>query len=277
MNSRTPIIAAGLGHAVKAALVGAVIAGCGFAPTGVAPDGAGGDGGPGIDGDGGPTLDGPPGVPLCDDGDQDLLLCVSFDDGTPRNDAASSIQPQRMIDVDPIAGQVGMGGGFGDTTVLQFPEDSRLDLLQPFAFELFVRLDEPPGTTGSRRIGLVDNNGQYSLFADQRDLGSGTQIYPYCNAQATVVGTMPLVIGQWHHVACVQEAGMLRIYVDGVVASVANPTPIATMVSNGTVIGQDGDGNPETQSDAMVGGVDELRLWRVARGADQIQAAAARR
>lgn len=278
MNSRTPVIATGLGHAVKAALVGALLAGCPFDPRGAALDGARVD-----DAGDGPietidAIDGTSGGALCDLGDANLILCVSFDGGTPLNQATANVQAARTVDVSSVTGRVGSGGGFGDTTVLHISEDSRLDLVQPFAFEMFVRVDEPPLTTGSQRIGLLDNNGQYSLFANLRDLGIGPRIYPYCSAQATVVGAAPLVIGTWHHLACVQDAGTLAIYVDGVVATIGNPVPISTNFNQGTTIGQDSDSNPDMIDDPLIGAIDELRLWRgVARSNAQIQAAAARR
>lgn len=271
MNSRTPVIAAGLGHAVKAALLGALVAGCGFDPHGAAVDA--GDGALAID-----AIDGPSGAVLCEVGDTTLILCVSFDDGTAHSQAAVDLQAERADNVAQVDGRVGLGGGFGDTTVLVFPERSPLELVQPFAFEMFVRVDEPPLTTGNARIGLLDNNGQYSLFADLRDRGLGPRIYPYCNAQATAYGATPLTIGTWHHVACVQDASTLSIYVDGVVATVNNPQPVATNGNDGTTIGQDGDNNTGMIDDALIGAIDELRLWQgAARSTAQIQAAAARR
>jgi len=278
MNHRTSPIAAGLSAIVKAALV----TGCGFVPSGSPPD----DGRAVIDSaeptDAEPSTvdapDGPtPAALLCDAGDANLLLCLGFDGGSAHNAAGSNLQAQDVVALDRTTGRVGDGGGFGASTVLHFPEDSRLDLDAAWSFEMFVKLDALPDPENpDQRVGVLDNDGQYSLFIRSRD-PENARAFAYCNAQATVFSEVAIEVGDWHHLACVQDRGTLSIYVDGAMTPIGNTTPIASGVRNGTTVGQNGDGDASTVDDPLIGTIDELRVWNVARSADQIAAAAARR
>lgn len=297
MMLRTSPSSAGLADAVKAAALGglAALAACGFTPSGVGGgDGDGGGDAADVDAapsDGRPPLDAPPGVDaridapgtaFCAPSDQALVLCLPFDDGTTANRVTTGPQPFLSTGVSGVAGRVGMAAGFTATSALWFEEAPSLDIASPFTIEMFVYYTQDPPTTGSssdRRIGLFDNDSQYSMFLGwHTPVGGNTELVtPYCNAGSTAWGP-PASKNAWHHVACVHSGVTLTVYVDGVAGvPVGATTPIVTSGTNGTTLGQNCDGDATSPSVPLVGGLDEVRLWDgVARSALEIQAAAAR-
>lgn len=296
MMIRTPPSSAGLAHAVKAAaLVGlTALAGCGFTPAGVPSDGDGGIDAADVDAapsDGRPPLDGPPGIDartdaagaaFCPPGDQGLVLCLPFDDGTTANRAGAGPQPFLSNGVTPVAGRVGMAAGLGANSALWFEEAAVLDIASPFTIEMFVYYTQDPpntGASGDRRVGLLDNDSQYSLFLGWHPpVGSTIEaVTPYCNANSTAWGP-PASRNAWHHVACVHSGATLTVYVDGVPGvPVGATTAVSTGGQNGTTLGQNCDGDVTTPSAPLIGALDEVRVWAgVARTPLEIMAAAAR-
>lgn len=249
--------------------------GCGFTPSG-----AGGDGGRDApaDDDGGP--DGPPTAPdagpdaaapstFCDDGGADLVLCLTFDDGTATNLASGRPQPATAV-ISPRSGRVGQAAGFDAVDdVLWFAEASDFDFTGDFAIEMFVFYSQDPPTSGNpddRRLGLIDNNSQYSMFLGWHQVGGvGPELVtPYCNASVTVWGA-PIVRGTWNHVACVRSAGRLAIYTNGLIGESSNASPPGTAGSNGLTLAQDGDSSPTVLEDPLNGALDEVRIWQTGR------------
>lgn len=295
MMLRTPSSSAGLARVVKAAALGGLgaLAACGFTPSG-ATDGDGGTDAPEIDAapsDGRPPLDGPPGADaridappvagFCDPGDAALVLCLPFDDGTTANQVTGGPQPFLSTNVTPVAGRVGMAAGLGATSALWFAEAAALDIAAPLTIEGFVYYTTDPPTTGSssdRRIGVVDNNGQYSIFLGWHQAVGATSesVTPYCNINATAWGA-PISRNAWHHVACVHTGTTLTVYTDGLPGVPVNTaTPIATGTMDGTTLGQNCDGDATTPSVPLIGGLDEVRVWGAARSPVEIATAAAR-
>lgn len=274
--------------------MGALAAGaCGFTPSGAGGDGGGGDDAPDRDGpvgdDGGPdgpptapdaTPDGPAPTPFCQDDSANLVLCLTFDDGTATNLASGRPQPATAT-LSPRSGRVGQAAGFDAVDdVLWFAEAGDFDFTGDFAIEMFVFYSEDPPTTGNpddRRLGLIDNNNQYSIFLGWHPLvGGGPELVtPYCNAGVTVWGA-PIVRGTWNHVACVRSAGRLAIYTNGLIGESSNASPPSTTGTHGLVLAQDGDSNPTVLSDPLTGGLDEIRIWRTGRLPNQIVEAAVR-
>jgi Concanavalin A-like lectin/glucanases superfamily len=295
---RTNGIAAGLGQLVKA--VGWVTAtmiavGCGFHPAGQ----TGVDGGAGFDADddSGTHVDAsmadldatssppdammaidaamPPSA-LCPTVAPGLVLCQAFDNNST-NGAAAGPQPGNVVSLGYGPGRVGTGAAFGPTTVFHYGESLVLDL-SLFTMEMFARIDQAPLMTGSARAGVLDNNGQYSMFVKwvdpqgPRPMG----LYAVCNAQATVYGG-PLVVGTWYHLACTSNQLTLTMYVDGnQVEQVTNVTPLSLGNNNGTTLGQDCDNDVTEVTDPLIGMLDEVRLWSLPRTSAEIMAAATR-
>ncbi len=276
---RTPTTSPGLARAVKAAAATACLAvtACGFQPSAATPDdGDGGvidaaavdavvpsDGRPPIDGpgaiDGGP--DAPPPPAFCAD-DPALPVCITFDGGDATNQVLTGPQLAIATGLTAPAGRVGLAGGFTTSTVAWWAETTALDLLAPITIEMFVYYTADPPTNGSsteRRLGLIDNNGQYSMFLGwhQASGAPSESVTPYCNINATAWGA-PVSRNAWHHVACVHTGTSLTVFTDGVAGESTNTaTAIATATTDGTTLGQNGDDTPTMTSAPLVGRLDE--------------------
>ncbi|MBK9036436.1 MAG: hypothetical protein IPL61_35185 [Myxococcales bacterium] len=288
---RTRTTSPGLVRAVKGAAVAACAAalGCGFQASGPGGDGDGGrvdaavTDGP-VASDGRPPLDAvdaadPPGG-FCAE-DPALIVCMTFDSGAATNEVFTGPQITTSTGLTPSVGRVGMAGGFATDTVVWWNETSALDVQAPFTIEMFIYYTvDPPlnGASADRRIGLIDNNGQYSMFLGWHQAAGAPSesVTPYCNINATAWGA-PVSRNTWHHVACVHTGATLTVYTDGVAGVPTNTaTPITTTGGDGTTLGQNCDSDPTTTSTPLVGGLDELRLWTVARSPVELLAAAQR-
>jgi hypothetical protein len=75
-----------------------------------------------------------------------------------------------------------------------------------------------------------------------------------------------LTPNQWQHVAVVRDAGVWKLYVDGVQQSLSNTTMTPTTPAGATYIGSNIGG-----IEAFKGTIDEVRFWSVARSQAQIQ------
>ena len=286
-KTRTTPSSPGLARAVKAAALAAV-AGCGFHPSGVADtDGTPAEVDAPVPSDGRPPIDAPPGTidapasTLCAGGDPTLVLCMPFDDGATTNRAAGGPQPTLSRSITPVAGRVGMAACFAADSSLWIDETSQLDVAAPITMEMFVYYTQDPPTTGSstdRRRGLIDNNGQYSMFLGWHQAAGATSesVTPYCNINGTAWGA-PISKNAWHHVACVHTGVLLTVYTDGIAGiPVATSTPINTSTADGTTLGQDCDGDANTTEDPLIGALDEVRMWTRERTAGEIATAAMR-
>jgi hypothetical protein len=135
--------------------------------------------------------------------------------------------------------------------------DSLLLDIPAVTIEAWIRLSEPPPAFG--RVGVFDVNGQYALFVNYGRIVS-------CTAGATFdVGVVPL--DQWTHVACTASNGKAAGYINGSpTTEVAYGGALPTSSTDGGEIGGDSPG----PGDRLVGRIDVLRVYRVARSAQDI-------
>ena len=96
---------------------------------------------------------------------------------------------------------------------------------------------------------------------------NGGELINYWWGPDLIVPTGNLANGQWHHVAATYDGTTRTIYVDGAVAGsdvpgVAHAVPNASNVTIGKTVG----------TEYFSGGMDEVRIWNVARTAAQINA-----
>jgi hypothetical protein len=205
--------------------------------------------------------------------DSHLRLCFSFDQDplptTLANEGAAQVSAT-LTNVTRAVGAGGRGGAalLDATSIIHLPATAQVTNIQ--AIEVWYRADAEPANGG--RFGLVDSNvipPNISLFVGRVDpthqlrcgIGAGSGV-----ADAT------LAVGTWYHVACVCDAGTLKMYVDGVKVG----EPAASCASGGEVvvagltIGSNNNGGPTGVNDWLVGAVDGVRLWDVTLSAETV-------
>jgi len=140
------------------------------------------------------------------------------------------------------------------------------DFTSGFALELWVNLEALPAP-GTEAALMSKGPSAYELVVDEDG-------YPVFRTGGTLAhglrGTTALELGQWHHVACLWNAGVKTLMLDGAIDAEAYGVP--------SPVGQNDlplcfGARPLTASTAeafLTGLIDELRAWAYARTADQI-------
>jgi YD repeat-containing protein len=142
-----------------------------------------------------------------------------------------------------------------------------------FTVEAWVRASGP-GTILSRKgSGGGNGNGGWLLVLQP----AGTVKLATDNGfgyYEVISQARPLLDGQWHHVAGVRSGGTFAIYVDGVaVPGTAGGSAVPpTNVSNSLRLLAGATDQPQEPYGLLPGSLGELRVWNVARSAEQIAA-----
>lgn len=155
-------------------------------------------------------------------------------------------------------------GTFGPTDRLWTA--SAPDFSEIVGVTMWVRPSMSGGGPGTRAT-LIDRDGHLDIY--QRL--AGALRCTWGGGMATASGSRALASGTWTHVACVFEPGRLSLYVAGTLdtSSAAGSSIPATM--GNLQVGQ----ACCTGSDAFVGDLSDVRLWRRAPSAMEIAALAA--
>lgn len=181
--------------------------------------------------------------------------------------AAVTPFPQQAFQGSDLAGHVGLGY-LNDTAEIR-PAGA-------FTLEAWVRADPNQALSGypiavTKPAGTLLNGDCTYGFVFERATGRVSFRVSTTVATYNATGAANLLDGAWHHIAGVRESGtgaQLRLVVDGVqVASVAvsgNNRYSTESLCVGGVLFAGYEGN------SLVGQVDELRLWNVARTAPEI-------
>jgi len=229
---------------------------------GVRDDAAPGDAGP-AEGGPGDAGDGSVGPPSCNPSDSTLVACHAFEgDLSDGSGYGNDLRDSRGTSTFG-RGKVGSALSHATGDLIYMDPDSSFE--QPrITIELWVRPSTLPGD--GERAGLVDRNGDFGIFL----AGGGV---PRCVIlPGNVLAPGPsLEVGEWTHLACTHDEDTLRLYIDG--TAVASDRGDRTTPPAGEAIRV--GGNSPSGSD-FVGDVDELRIWRVARSAEEIAASASR-
>jgi hypothetical protein len=194
-------------------------------------------------------------VAFCDPAGGDLIACFELEgnaqDGSPNNlDAISN-------GVAFVPGRSGLGAQVDGSSTIDIGENALLDP-PAITMEAWIRPTQLP--SGLDRAGIVDNNGQYGFFLHAAGALQCVGLKVEANVQ----------LGVWTHVACTYDE-RTRIYVDGneVDATGGGGGPLASVGTTGTSIAGD---NPS--GSRLIGVIDQIRIFKVARTAAQICAAA---
>lgn len=201
---------------------------------------------------------------LCDDSLVALRACYDFaaaDSGT-LSDGSTHGNDGMTVGVALEPGPFGGAARFGQNSLISVPDSAPLDLPGDLTYEAWLRLDSLPE---SGRVGILDNDGQYSLMVYA---GQGFR----CSAAGADLFFANVPTEQWVHVACVHAGSDLSLWLDGTLA--------ANAASNGSLLVENeeamslGDTSPDFD-EPIDGRLAAVRVWNVARSAEEIAEAAA--
>ncbi|HEU0033557.1 MAG TPA: LamG domain-containing protein [Kofleriaceae bacterium] len=159
------------------------------------------------------------------------------------------------------SGKVGNAVVLDATSLVAIPD---APTLSPSAItvEAWIQPTQLPAS----RMGIFDNNNSYGFFVLST---GGVRCTVNVAVEATPVITQ---LGAWTYVACTYDGTTARLYVDGAEVAVAGGgTALGTGDTSGSVLG----GNSPS-GDPFVGAIDQVRVFSVARTADEVCIAAGR-
>lgn len=132
-------------------------------------------------------------------------------------------------------------------------------------YEMWVRPSQLPSTG---RVGLVELDGVYGVF-----IYAGGEVRCRLSLGGLAddpVSTAAVSVGTWTHLACVVDAGVARLYVDGLEADAQSYTSGLPARGGVFTIGS----NAPTVDENFIGDIDGVRIWARALTDAEIAAAA---
>ncbi len=137
--------------------------------------------------------------------------------------------------------------------------------LQTFTIEAWAKVQVGGGSGGAELIG---NGNNYGMRVEP-----GGKLVFFAHSGNTIwkqyVTNVNLRDNAWHHIAAVKTGTDLKIYIDSVLKNTYTAGSISYTLGNQMVLGQHAQGD---QNFNLLGALDEVRIWNVARTAAQIQA-----
>jgi hypothetical protein len=219
--------------------------------------------------DGGTEL-GPfdPNAPVC--GDRDQLLCLRFEqdleDESPKRFSPLDPRPDVAIVKDAQRGLVGSFGQMENPKPFRLKHDAAWELTE-YSFDAWVY----PAKGPAFRHGLIDRSLRFGVFLYPQ---STSTLWMACGLHDRLATGPTVPIGQWSHLACVVSAAKVDFYVDG---QFTNSVPFLSVSPVTQTIETFVGSNEPDGADAFTGMLDELRLFKRLRTAQEIAADATRR
>lgn len=199
---------------------------------------------------------------FCDSAGGTLVACYEFEDTT--QDGSGHHLDATMTNVTFPGGKVGKAMQFDTTSAADVGETPMFDL-NALTIEAWIRPTQLPAS--GQRAGIVDNNGQYGLFYND----SGRLQCTLSNG-ASLGFDANIPTNTWTHVACTYDGASAALLVNGrTVVTAANGGMLATNGTTGISIAAD---NPPGAGSRLVGKIDQLRIFSVARTEAEICEAA---
>lgn len=192
----------------------------------------------------------------------DVVACWRLEDPAMIRDDSVYGNHGTATGARSAAGVSGQALALDAASTIEVPDSASLDVLGPITIELWLRADQAPAAGG--RAGIIDDNGQWGLF-----LSPEMQVRCAMGSSVAIGGAV--AVGQWTHVACVYDRSTIQLFQDGVPgASIAYTAELPTAPADGVHLGEDSpDGD-----DQLIGAIDEVRVWRIERTAEELCASA---
>lgn len=198
----------------------------------------------------------------------DLLLCLRFEqdlrDESPRRLAPLDPPPDVVITKDAERGLVGFFGKQPAPTPFRLKHDASWELTQ-YSFDAWVF----PGKETRGRYGLIDRPQRFGVYL--YDQGSAS-LWMACGLHDQLGSGPTVPLEKWTHIACVVSPTQVDFYIDGVFANSApirNPMIVPQTID--TFVGS----NAPDGSGSFRGMIDDMRLFKRLRTAEEIAADAA--
>jgi len=186
-----------------------------------------------------------------------LAMCFRFEGNTV--DLSGAIAPLESTGIAFVpGGKEDQAAQFNANSALRFAPNPAFDLpANGAAIEAWIRRD----ATGADAV-VFDDDARFSLT-----INAAGKVWCKSSGGA-VIGATTVPVGQWAHVACVIDSGQLRAYMNGVEDAVGAGTIVASPGSAAAIGGNSPSGEP------FIGLIDSFRVFKVARSAAEIAAAA---
>lgn len=177
----------------------------------------------------------------------DLVGCFTFEGPTLEDRSPTKLAPVVVQELVFGVGRSGQGLEVKPTTNIRFAPSAAFNL-STVTVEAFVKVAALPG--GDQII--FDADQRYSMFLQP---SGGIR----CNGSGDEVAGGTVAAGKWVHVACVWGGGMVRVYIDGV---------LAVMSGGGTANGGGQEaigGDAPSGNNRFAGSIDTMRIFKVVR------------
>jgi len=197
----------------------------------------------------------PPLSPICKPAPS-LIACFPFE-GAANDEAPSGPQPSAVQNVSYGPGPDGLAVQVDGSSVITLPSAAVWNVSQ-VTIEMWFRLTQVPAA--GQRMGLFDSDGRYGVFVYDDGV--------HCVLPDTVsIGLVP--VNEWTHIACVHDGTSVIAYKNGDPVSSLPATSPPTQSQLAAAIGAN-----SPSGDHLVGAIDSLRVWSMARSAGDIKKAA---
>jgi hypothetical protein len=197
---------------------------------------------------------GNPAAALCDSSDPTLIACFPFEGDTI--DASGKKNEVTATGVTFAPGVNGQAASFNGASQVSIANTALWDV-PVYTVELWYYQRSYNAT----RAGIFDSDNRFSMFV----YGSGEFRCSRAGTYFAINDKMPL--DTWTHVACVYSGSTLSLYVNGVLS---DQTMAPFLDSGGTTT----IGSNAPNGDYFDGMIDSVRVWNIARSANDICTAA---
>ena len=192
---------------------------------------------------------------FCDSSDPSIVACLGFD-GSLTDGSVNNLVPDSIVNVSFTEGVHGQAARFDSTSFCRFPSSAAWDF-ERSTVEFRIYPEQMPASGG--RSGCIDSDLRFGIFI----MDGGFISCGFGGARVTgpAIETM-----KWTHIACVNDTDSIRIYINGVPSASAASDSVAPAPQSSTIT--IGSNNPS--GDPLIGRIDDLRVFSVARSAAAI-------